>query len=151
PDEHSRMQLRCDPALAVVVIEYRADLHALGLKLGAVLKELLFLDVESYVVHGPDSSLPLPQTWHIHGGGATVTGIRRVGEPEECEGVAAAHVEEEVLTRTGRQVDRLDQLHSEHLCVELHSELHVGADERQVIDAAKLEFGVLPLHGRPPS
>src|SRR5262249_60255777 len=78
PDEHSRMQLRCDPALAVVVIEYRADLHALGLELGAVLEELLFLDVESDVVHGPDSALPIPQTRHVHRCGDPGSGIRRV-------------------------------------------------------------------------
>jgi len=82
--------------------------------------------------------------------GAEIPGTGRVGEPEERERVAAAHVEEEVLARTGGQVDRLDQPHAEHLGVELHRPLHVGADERQVVDAAEVELLIPPLHGRPP-
>ena len=61
------------------------------------------------------------------------------GEPEEGEAVAAAAVEEEVLSHAGGQLDRLDQRHAEHVRVEVDRPLHVPAYERQVVDAPQLE------------
>src|SRR4029077_5997284 len=71
-----------------------------------------------------------------------------IGEPEERERVAAAHVEEEVLALAVRQVERLDQPHAEHLGGALDGPLLVRADQRQVVDAAEIELLVPPFHER---
>ena len=146
PDEDTGVQLRGHAELAVVVVDDRADPHALGLELGPVLEELLLGHVEGDVVHRADRARPLAEAGNGDRSRDARHGVGRVREPEERERVAAAHVEEEVLARTARQVDRLDQPHAEHAGVELDGALHVRADERQVVDAAEAEFLVLPLH-----
>ncbi len=47
--------------------------------------------------------------------GVTDAGLAfaRVGEPEECQGVALADVEEEVLAHPVRQLDGLGQRHAQ--------------------------------------
>jgi hypothetical protein len=47
-----------------------------------------------------------------------------------------------VLTAAVRQLERLDELHAEHVFVPRHRLGHVAAHERKVIDAAQLELGV---------
>ena len=68
--------------------------------------------------------------------------VRRFGEPEERDAVAVAGVEEEVLSHAVGQVQRLDQRHAKDIAVEVDRALHVGADQRHVVDAAELEFGI---------
>ena len=62
-----------------------------------------------------------------------------VGEPEEGQAVAAPAVEEEVLAHAGRQLDRLDQRHAQHVGVEVDRPAHVATHQRQVVDAVELE------------
>ncbi len=65
--------------------------------------------------------------------------VGRIGEPEEGEAVAAAAVEEEVLSHPGRQLDRLDQRHAENVGVEVDRPLHVAAHQGEMVDAPQLE------------
>ncbi|BDB40106.1 hypothetical protein IWGMT90018_05520 [Mycobacterium kiyosense] len=75
-----------------------------------------------------------------------------LGEPEECDAVAVAGVEEEVLTRTPGQIERLDQRHTQDVAVEVHGARHVRTHQGDVVDAAELELGVgvVRLDHRPP-
>src|SRR5262249_60088470 len=58
----------------------------------------------------------------------------RIRKPEESERVAIAEVEEEVLTHAARQLDRLDQRHSEDALIEIDrarsGERRGGEEER---------------------
>jgi hypothetical protein len=71
-------------------------------------------------------------------------GLGRAREPEERDAVAVAGVEEEVLSHPHREVDRLDQRHSEHVRVEVDGARHVLADQGDVVDPAQLELRVRP-------
>src|SRR5215469_15495764 len=146
PHEYARVELAGDPELTVVVVKDRADPNALGLQLGAVLEEFFFGHVERDVVHRADRAGPLPNAGQRDRSGHTGNRIGVVREPEERQRVASAHVEKEMLAGAGRQVDRLDETHAEHLGVELDRDLHVGAHQRQVVDAPEVEFLVPPLH-----
>src|SRR5215471_7408201 len=90
-DEDAGMQLARYAELAVIVAEYGADPHSLGLQLVPVLQELLFRDVESHVVHRADRTSPFPKTGHGHGRGDARHGVRRIREPEEGQRISAAH------------------------------------------------------------
>src|SRR5215469_3361682 len=146
PDEHARVQFPRHAELAVVVVEDRADPHALGLEFRPVLQEALFGHVESDVVHRADGAGPLADARYASRRRDARDRVRRVPEPEERQRVPATHVEEEVLAHTARQVDRLDQPHAEYLGVELRRPLHVRADQREVIHTADIELAVPPLH-----
>ena len=76
--------------------------------------------------------------------------LGRVREPEERDAVdAVAHVEEEVLAAAAGQLERLHELHAEHVLVPGDGLGHVAADEREVVEAAQLELGVGVLGSRP--
>ena len=71
--------------------------------------------------------------------GAVARPARRLGERlgplhlEERDRVAAAHLEEVVAHRPGHGGG--GEAHAEHADVEAHGGVHVGGDERQVVDA----------------
>jgi len=65
--------------------------------------------------------------------------LRGIREPEERQAVTTATVEEEVLAHAGRQLDGLDQRHTQHVAVELDGPGHVAAHQREVVDAPELE------------
>ncbi len=72
--------------------------------------------------------------WPSHRSGDSGCCLGCIGEPEERDAVAPTTVEEEMLAHACGQLDRLDQGHPQHVCIEVHRALHVLAHEREVID-----------------
>ncbi len=105
----------------------------------AVLLHLLGRHVEGDMVHGADRARQVTLIGARRRRADAGHAVGRVGEPEEGEAVASAAVEEEVLPHAGRQLNRLDQRHAQHVRVEVDGPLHVAAHEREMVDAPELE------------
>ena len=99
-----------------------------------------------FIVPMAVTPLPLPRRiWSSKASCSDSPGLPsgRLGEPEEGDPVdAVAHVEEEVLAVPAGQLQRLDQLHAEHVLVPRDGLGHVPADERDVVEPPQLELGV---------
>src|SRR5882757_6743924 len=142
PHVHTRVHRRRHLGLALVVIEHRPDAHALVLEPLPVLVELLRRHVEGQVVHGAHGAHDVTDPWDRFRRRKAWDPVGSVGEPEERNAVAAACIEEEVLSHATRQIQRLNQRHAKHIAVKVDGTLHVGADQRHVVDSAELEFGI---------
>src|SRR5690348_2016750 len=142
PDEHAVVHLAGHTRRAVVVVEDRAHLDALLPEPAPVVIESGRRDMEGHMVHRADRAEQLALLGPgLRRGDAGDAG-RRVREPEERQAVAAAAVEEEVLPHAVGQLDRFDQRHAQDAGVEVDRLLHVGRDQREMVDPAELELGI---------
>ncbi len=138
-----------DAPLGVVVVGDLGAVDARGDETVAVFLDLLGRHVEGNMVHGPDGARQVALIRSRCGCADAGHAVGCVGEPEEGEAVAAAAVEEEVLTHAGRQLDGLDQRHAEHVRVEVDRLLHVAAHEGEMVDAPQLESAGAACHDLP--
>ncbi len=129
------------------MVQHGRDRDAPGPELLPVLLDPLRRDIEGDVVHGSVRREdvvrpPRAESHHVARGGDAGRRPGGVGEPEEGQRVSVADVEEEVLARAIRQLDRLHEWHAEDVRVEVDRPRHVLAHERQVVDAADLELAI---------
>ena len=113
-------------------------LTPLLLQLLGILVHLLGRDIERDVVHRADGghAVAILERFTAHA-------LGRAREPEEGDAVdTVAHVEEEVLPASARQLERLHELHAQHLVVPSDGLGHVAAHEGKVVEAPNLELGV---------
>jgi hypothetical protein len=148
PDEGPVVDLVAHAELAVVVVHDVGGVDALGPEPHQVLVDLVRRHVEGHVVHGPDGAGQLALPGQGPGSGHSGRRLGRDREPEECERVTVADVEEEVLAHVEGKLDRLDERHAQDVAVEVDRPFHVAAHEGKVVDPPQLELAV---HTRRPA
>ena len=114
----------------IVVVDEGAAVHAAGHQPLAVGDDCVCIHAECHMIHGAvgRTDIALAATYNVFHRSHAGLGGFCVIELKEGQLAAATHIEKEVLTVT-RQIESFFQCQSNLVGIEVHSSLHVFADQ----------------------